>query len=427
MVRDRSITAEFAVDGAAPIIAGVEIARGSTTAIVSWITDEPADSLVRYGRTSTYEVGFVADASLGLDHQLLVEGLASASTYHFELESADESGRTATDGDWEVPPSTGPQIRLFQGTEQAAGYGGIPQPEFNLLGNVSDSDGVVSLTWSLNGGAEQPLALGPDKFRLHLAGEFIGEIPYASLVPGDNVIVLRAVDGVGNQSEEVVSLDFTDAVTPDADISIDFTSIDAIQDVAAVVTGDWGLTPEGMRVNSWAYDRLVAIGSLDWTDYEVTARLTIHYPEPFFESPSHGPALGFLTRWQGHTPDGRSPARQWWPLGCFAHLRWRGNDAGFDSQTFKLLSDRSVVIDTSAGSHIQVDTEYFMKVSIETLPDGSSRHRLKMWATSESEPVEWDTDAIEPTGEDVANGSLLIVAHHVDVTFHTLEVGPVSP
>jgi hypothetical protein len=68
-----------------------------------------------------------------------------------------------------------------------------------------------------------------------------------------------------------------------------------------------------------------------------------------------------------------------------------------------------------------------MKVSIETLPDGSSRHRLKMWATSEPEPVEWDTDAIEPTGEDVANGSLLIVAHHVDVTFHTLEVGPVSP
>jgi len=210
-------------------------------------------------------------------------------------------------------------------------------------------------------------------------------------------------------------------------MGIDFASIDSIQDVAAVVDGEWALTPDGLRIVSWAYDRLVAIGDLAWTDYDATVTLTIHYVEPFFESPSNGPALGFVTRWPGHTPDGRSPTRRWWPFGCFAHLRWRGEDGAFTSQRFTLLADRTGVLATGDGSSIEVGRVYAMRVSVETLPDGSSRHRLKMWPAGDPEPVAWDAEGIEPVGEDLANGSLLLVAHHVDVTFHSLVVGPVAP
>jgi hypothetical protein len=427
MTEDRSVTAEFVLDGSAPSIGQVEIARGSSFAIVGWDTDEPADSFVRFGETRAYELGSAEDTSLSLNHELIVDGLDPARRYFFEIESTDDLGRTTTSGDWESGPMTGPQIRLFQGVEQAAGFGGISQPIFNLLGNVADADGVGSLVYSLNGAREEPLVLGPDTYRLHLPGDFNAEIPYTSLDEGVNTILLRAIDGEGNESVEIVTVDGAMNVTPVPDFAIDFSSLDSIQEVAAVVDGDWGLFEDGLRVNSMAYDRLIAIGDLGWTDYEATATLTIHEVEPFFEPPSHGAALGFVTRWPGHTPDGRTPTRQWWPFGSFAHLRWRGEGSTFTSQNFTLQADRSRVLDTRSGSHIQVGVVYSMRVSVETRPDGSTLHRLKMWVAADPEPAEWDVEGFEDGDDDLSAGSLLLVAHHVDVTFHSLVVAPVAP
>jgi len=62
-------------------------------------------------------------------------------------------------------------INIWYGSHQVFGHIGIPQQWINILGNVSDPDGVDSLTYSLNGGPELPLSMGPDTRRLESEGE----------------------------------------------------------------------------------------------------------------------------------------------------------------------------------------------------------------------------------------------------------------
>ena len=47
-----------------------------------------------------------------------------------------------------------PDIDLWEGHTQYFGENGSPQPYVNILGSVSDPDGIASLVYSLNGGSD---------------------------------------------------------------------------------------------------------------------------------------------------------------------------------------------------------------------------------------------------------------------------------
>ena len=86
----------------------------------------------------------------------------------------------------ELGPTT---IDVWYGAEQTFGARGRPQRWLNVLGNTSDPDGVASLTYSLNGGSEVSLNLGPDDFRLDEDGDFNIEIDIND--PNLNVLPLQ--------------------------------------------------------------------------------------------------------------------------------------------------------------------------------------------------------------------------------------------
>src|SRR5437870_1153352 len=52
-------------------------------------------------------------------------------------------------------------ITVWYGRNQSFGQLGNPQQWINVLGNVSDSDSVSSLTYSLNGDQPESIAIGP--------------------------------------------------------------------------------------------------------------------------------------------------------------------------------------------------------------------------------------------------------------------------
>jgi len=66
------------------------------TASITWTTDEPADSVVNYGTTTSLEYT-VSDSSLVTNHQINLNQLMSNTTYYFEVQSTDASDNTATD------------------------------------------------------------------------------------------------------------------------------------------------------------------------------------------------------------------------------------------------------------------------------------------------------------------------------------------
>lgn len=69
-----------------------------SSARVTWTTDEPASSLVTFGKTIVYEN---ASSSVGLTaaHSIVLDGLLSGTVYHLYVASADAAGNVATSSD----------------------------------------------------------------------------------------------------------------------------------------------------------------------------------------------------------------------------------------------------------------------------------------------------------------------------------------
>ncbi len=85
------------VDTTPPAISSVDdVSVTVTTATITWMTDEPATSVVRYGTTT--ELGSESgDVPLVSSHSIVLEGLTPGTLYYFEVESADGAGNTAVD------------------------------------------------------------------------------------------------------------------------------------------------------------------------------------------------------------------------------------------------------------------------------------------------------------------------------------------
>ncbi len=84
-----------------PVISGITSSAASTTASVSWTTNEAATSQVYYGTanplnlTSTSTLS-VSNATLVTSHAFTLSGLTASTTYDFVVQSADASANTAT-------------------------------------------------------------------------------------------------------------------------------------------------------------------------------------------------------------------------------------------------------------------------------------------------------------------------------------------
>jgi chitodextrinase len=81
-------------DSVAPVISAVGTGTISgTTAEITWVTDEAADSQVFYrilGQTEYQQTAI--DTALATDHSVLVQGLTPETTYEYHVRSADSAG-----------------------------------------------------------------------------------------------------------------------------------------------------------------------------------------------------------------------------------------------------------------------------------------------------------------------------------------------
>jgi hypothetical protein len=87
-------------DTTPPVLSAVSASVGSTNATVVWTTDEPADSQVEYGLTTSYGSSTTLDTSLVTSHSQLVSGLTAATLYHCRVKSRDGAGNLAVSGDF---------------------------------------------------------------------------------------------------------------------------------------------------------------------------------------------------------------------------------------------------------------------------------------------------------------------------------------
>lgn len=410
-------------DEVAPVIQGVAVAVGHSAATVSWSTDEPASSAVSFGPTVAYEGGTVAAGELVTAHEVVLEGLSPGSTYHFQVASTDQAGNTAVTDDATFTTTTepvegAPVIDVWYGDEQEFGHRGRTQPWANILGNVTDPDGVASLTYTLNGGTPQPLSIGPDSRRLQFGGDFNVELAMADLQLGANTVEIAAVDGAGTTALRTVTVHRRQVEAPALPHIVDWSSSSAVTDLAQPVDGRWSATGDTLVTDHMGYDRVVAIGDTSWTDYDVTVPVTVHGLGPDSGTPQSGaPLVGLGLRWDGHTNlSGEQPSRGFYPIGAYAWYRWYDNN-----KVIELTGSGGTPVQRSKLT-LEFDVTYMMRASVETLADGT-RYRYKMWRAGDPEP-DWQLEITTTEGN--RSGSVALIAHHANVSFGAVQVAAPS-
>ena len=306
-------------------------------------------------------------------------------------------------------------IDVWYGDQQQFGDPGEAQRWVNILGNVA-TPGLSALTYSLNGGPEQVLTVGPNGNRLAESGDFNVEIDYRQLDPSaaDDVVSIRASYQGGQVFTHDVTIDYEGGRDWPTDYGIDWAQVTDLQDVVQVVDGLWTFDADGVRPALPGYDRVLAVGETTWDSYEVGLTLATHD----LSSAATGGAVWFGMQWGGHTdnPFGGQPLGGYIPGATFmlngAAVILRGSDFLPTEQNPRIaqglpLSEGEVYNILIRNERVAADTD---------LSDGLDRtYSIKIWGAGMAEPANW---AIQFTMVDQeAFGSFYLNAHFVDVTF----------
>ncbi|MFC2053688.1 hypothetical protein ACFLV7_05225 [Chloroflexota bacterium] len=303
----------------------------------------------------------------------------------------------------------GSLFNIWYGSPISFGELGQPQPWVNILGNLTDTSDVTALSYTLNWDSPISLSIGSDSRRLVNRGDFNIDLSASDLSDGLNTVIITAQDFLGNTSNETISVDYSDGTIWPLPYNIDWSTVTSdvdIQDVAQIVDGKWTITQTGIRTAKPGYDRLVAIGDRTWNDYEVTVPVTIHS----IFSESYG--VGLVVRWDGHTDSPvtcSQPKCGWEPLGDIGWITELGLKLYYGGRR---------------GFSWDPNTEYMLKMRVET-SGVNTTYSLKSWnPKNHNEPSEWGVN--RTTSNTPARGSVMLIAHMVDVTFGDVTIEPIG-
>ena len=308
-----------------------------------------------------------------------------------------------------------PIFTIWYGLDQKFGNLGSSQKWVSILGNVSDPEGIASLTFKLNGGAAHALSRGEDTRRLAQTGDFNVEIDRADLNLGLNQVVITAVSSLNKTNSVTVNVTYAANTWP-LPYTIDWSTVTNIQDAVQVIDGQWQLVPGGLRTAQVDYDRVIGLGDISWVNYEITLPITIHALDPDgYLWPSVSPGFGLQLRWQGHTDN---------PVVCGQpHCGWVPAGAG---TWYDLGNNGPLVMDGVQDLSVQMNIgdTYYWKMRVENKVGVGPLYAVKVWKQGDAEPATWNiTKQRDLTG--VTNGSPILIAHHVDLTVGIVSIVPI--
>ncbi|MEX1239984.1 MAG: hypothetical protein WEB30_09705 [Cyclobacteriaceae bacterium] len=333
-------------------------------------------------------------------------------------------------------PRPGPRLQInnWHGLHQKVGHKGHAQNDFNLIGNVAGFAELDTLTYSLNGTAPVGLNIGLGKFgddrRLAAAGDFNADIPVSLLREGRNSIVVKAKGPRGHETSVTVYVEKLEGTYP-LPVLIKWTDVGDPQNVGQYVDGKWAIEEGGLRTLQTGYDRVFLIGDTTWQDYEVSVPFTVHRVDTETGPVSGGNGLGLLMRFTGHVNGGPGnfptgqPKWGYQPFGCIGFLRWEKNEP--DGEAFKQFyrGDKNH-IENYGTIAIKPGNVYHMRMRCVTLPDegveGVTRYSWKIWQEGETETSAWDWEVVQKSEHALRNGGLVLLAHHVDISFGNVTV-----
>ena len=316
-------------------------------------------------------------------------------------------------------------IDIWYGDVQKFGHLGTPQRWVNVLGRVEKFNSLNQLTYNLNDGPALPLSTGPDFHRLANPGDFNVEIDHKDLNEGHNTLVLNAKYNDNYTATKTITLNVAKHRDWPLPYHIDWSQTTSIHDVAQPVDGLWKLTPQGIRVVEPYYDRVIALGDLTWTDYEIATTVTFHGMREPDKSAGDGGAnvihAALAVRWPGHDEDNHQPRIKWYPLGATAEFRVTPT---WQDCSWRILGGSGIVVNADQNQTIIPNTPYQMKHRVQSQTSGDTTYCVKLWPSNQEEPTDWDLQ-MHKKPNDIKQGGALLLAHYTDVTYGNVQVIPI--
>ena len=132
IINVRSFTSLCLPDVTPPVISDLTVSHVTeSSAEFFWRTDEPANTVIQWGTTDSYELGTLTISDLTLGHTEFLSGLDPNTIYHFRVVATDDSGNTSYSED-----------HLFQTRLDTT-----PPPNVITLNAEATPEKTVLLTW----------------------------------------------------------------------------------------------------------------------------------------------------------------------------------------------------------------------------------------------------------------------------------------
>lgn len=340
-------------------------------------------------------------------------------------------------------------IDLWYGDRMFSGRCGTPQKLYTVLGRVSPASGV-KLTARLNGGMRRPVAVGPSIERVLAAGDFLVEFPVARLRRGSNRLELVAEAGGRSARREVVIERDPDGHAP-LPLDIRWDDECRLSQYAQPIDGRWVRDGDGVRPAEIGYDRLMAVGDVTWSGYEVTVPITLNRLAPLETTHPKGIGhlFGVLMNWIGHyqLPSMIDPRRRhkvmlkemvqrplrtlglkppafpkafWLPQGALFSYHW---SEARKCHALRIESGQTgmPLVEDESGYTIEPGTTHVFRCRSVVGASGLNRHSFKVWPAGSQEPGRWLLECDGLRGE-LHAGCALLLTHFSDVTYGPIVV-----
>ncbi len=242
-------TATARGDLVAPVITGVGTSNEFGQTVVYWRTDEPANSVVRYGTNTALNLA-VTNVFLDTGHAVGLSGLLIGRTYHYVVVSEDEAGNRATNSNGGSPyqfvavnPPTVLVVENYQG--DGLGYG--PDIPLSVYTNTLAQIGVSFSVWNMTTGAASPTVNTLRPYRVVIWRVSDNVFINNTLSATEQTAVQQYVQGGGSffmaSMEQLTRLSpsFVSGVLQVAGTGVDATVPSAIATPGNVITGGLAL------------------------------------------------------------------------------------------------------------------------------------------------------------------------------------------
>ncbi|MEO1997116.1 MAG: Calx-beta domain-containing protein, partial [Planctomycetaceae bacterium] len=179
------------IDGSAPDISNVSDTSGSTSAVVSWITNEDATGVVRYGLSSTSLTSTATASTAQTSQSVALPGLTSSTTYYYQVTATDVVGNASTEPNvHSFTTSDAPNILLIDDDQG--------ETNTQLFANALDASTLFYDTWTVTtDGAPSASDLSNYQVVLWNCGDNY-TASTAGLTSSEQGVIQTYLDGGGN-------------------------------------------------------------------------------------------------------------------------------------------------------------------------------------------------------------------------------------